>query len=342
VVLEVLYKDKSTKKVNRNDVAEKAGVSVATVSRVFSGNDYVSEKNRKLVLETAEEIGYRPNPVARSLKNNKTHQLMYYVRDLSNYYYMEMYKGMMDYAASKDYRFILSGDLNYEQINSLMIDGLVLPVNFFHSSKFTEGLRIPIVSASYSKVEAVDEKHVLVDSSSAMKLAIDHLLNLGHSKIAYVDLYRYAEDGPRKTSFLEYMKPYLDDKCEDYILGLKEFSESKEEINYMEIGRDAAKDFIKEGLDATAVICFNDAIAIGFMGYIQEKGIRVPDDLSIVGIDGQQQGNYSSPPLTSVSLDPFHHGSECARILINLIENKKTESVPVEINLISRGSTRAL
>jgi len=342
VVLEVLYQGKSTEKVNRNDVAEKAGVSVATVSRAFSGNDYVSEKTRKLVLKTAKEMGYKPNPVAISLKNSKTHQLMYYVRDLSNYYFIEMYKGMMDFATRKGFRFILSGDLDYDQINSLMIDGLVLPVNFFHSSEFTEGLRIPIISASYSQIEAVDERHVMVDVAYAMKLAIDHLLNLGHRKIAFVALYKYSEDEPRITAYLKYMRPYLGDECENYILGLKEFNESKEEINFMEIGRSAAKTFIEERFDATAVICFNDASAIGFMGYIQEKGIRVPDDLSIVGIDGQQQGRYASPSLTSVSLDPFHHGSECARILINLIEGKKTEPIPVKLNLINRGSTKSL
>ena len=315
---------------------------MATVSRVFSGNDYVSEKTRDLVLKVAKEMGYQPNPVAISLKKNKTHQLMYYVRDLSNYYFIEMYKGMMDYAARQGYRFIISGDLDYDQINSLMIDGLVLPVIFFHSSEYTNGLRIPIVSASYNKIEAVDEKHVMVDVSYAMKLAIDHLFNLGHRKIAFIALDKYSEKEPRKMAYLKFMRPYLGDKCDDYILGPKEFNESKEEINFMEIGRNSAKDYIKARLDATAVICFNDAAAIGFMGYIQEKGIRVPDDLSIVGIDGQQQGRYTSPPLTSISLDPFHHGSECARILIGLIENKKNEPIPVDLKLTNRGSTKHL
>lgn len=330
------------KKVNRNDVARKAGVSVATVSRVFSGKDYVSNEKRKRVLKVAEEIGYKPNPVAISLKKNRTRQLMYYVRDLSNYYYIEMYKGMMDYAAQHGYRFIISGNLDYNQINSLMVDGLILSDSFFHSQELTDGLRIPVISASYRGIEDIDEKHVAVDTAYAMELAIDHLLDSGHRKIAFITLIKPNREESRKKAFLKLMRPYLGENCFDYIIGPNDFKKTQEEINYMDIGQNCAESYINRKLDATAAVCFNDAIAIGFMGYIQEKGIKVPGDLSIVGIDGHQQGCYTFPKLTSVSIDPFHHGSECARTLIDIIENKKTEPIPVEIKLLIRKSTKPL
>lgn len=328
--------------VTRNEVAIKAGVSVATVSRVMNASDLVSEQKREIVLQVAKELGYYLNPVAVSLKKNKTHQLLYYVRDISNYYYMEMYKGMLDYGKENGYMFIITGNLNYEQIGVLMVDGVVLPTEFFAASEFTGNMRIPVIIASHGKIVENDIVHVVVDSSIALGIAVKYLHSMGHSRIAYGSLNKDAIDEPRQQTYRELMLPIMGETLNDYILGSSYFDETTNEIDYFNIGIIAGKQFVDKKCDATAIICFNDDVATGFMSYIQSQGIKVPQDLSVVGIDGHSVGAFTSPPLTTISISPYQHGVECARMLIGLIEGKEVKQNPVDIMLIERASVRKI
>lgn len=329
--------------VNRKQVAEKAGVSVATVSRALNGSGYVSKHNREVILKVVNELSYQPNPVAVSLKKNKTHQLLFYVRDLSNYYYMEMYKGMLDYACKNGYMIIISGNFNYDQIGSLMVDGVLLPTEFFSDAKFTGRLHVPTIVASYGKRVADAIHHVDVDTTTAMKIAVEYLRSMGHTKIAYASLDKNTQDEPRHLAYRALLSPLLGVETDRYILGPAHFDESTEEINYFENGITTAEQFIESGIDATAIVCFNDDTAIGFISCLQSRGRKVPEDISVVGIDGHFGGKYTSPPLTTVSISPHAHGMECARVLIELVEGRtNVEPVPVEIKLIERESVRKI
>jgi DNA-binding LacI/PurR family transcriptional regulator len=327
----------------RRDVAEKAGVSVAAVTRALTGSGYVSEEKRDAVLRAAEELEYRPDPIAVSLKKRKTHQLVYYIQDLSNYYYMEMYRGMVDYAAERGYMVITSKDFSLDQVRRLMVDGVLLPTEFYYHEAVDEKIHVSVVIAGYADVDGETLPTVNVDVRRAVDVALDHLLALGHRRVAFAPENRLCRDDKRLGAFKARMRPLLGDGVDRCVLGPDIEAGHRLDINYFEHGVSAADDFIDRRMDSTAIVCFNDDTAIGLMNRLQARGIRVPEDVSVVGIDGHLFGAYASPALTTVSISPNLHGRECARLLISLIEGGTLVAPErIEPYLIERRSVRRL
>jgi LacI family transcriptional regulator, repressor for deo operon, udp, cdd, tsx, nupC, and nupG len=328
---------------NRNQVAKLAGVSVAAVSRVLNNSGYVSQDKRERVERAVRELDYRPNPIARSLKSNSSHQLLFYIRDISNSYYIEMYTGMATYSNSRGYMPVVSGGFNREQLKSLMIDGILLPSEDITAQEFTKGLRVPIVAATYGKVVQGGIKGVYVDVAHALRIAVAHLRSKGHREIGYISANTGDDLDPRQAAFIAEEGPVLRDRLRDVILGPPEWNGPLTEVRSQENGMKAGFQYLERRPEVTAFVCFNDDTAIGFISCIQEHGVHVPEDLSIVGIDGHWGGKYSSPPLTTVSISPREHGAECARLLIDLVEGREVESEPrpIAVRLIERGSVKA-
>ena len=334
--------------ITRKDVAEKANVSVTIVSRVLNNSGYVAKEKREAVIRAAKELNYQPNPVAVSLKKNRTRQILFYVSDLSNYFYMELYQGMMAYALTKDYLIVMSGELNPSQIGRIMIDGMILPNEFYSTDAFTQAFHVPVVVASHGKQTNPKFTNVDADTAVAMAKAIDYLRSKGHTRIAYAAKFRTDYSDARHQAFCKLMSPFYDGHVMSYVMGRKEEELETGVINYFESGRHAARFFIDQKVDATAIISFNDDVAIGLMSEFYRHGIYVPDDVSVIGIDGQLEGMYSSPPLTSVSLNPYEQGRKCAEILIQQIEMKrsqqpydhKPQTFEVSIELIERSSVK--
>ncbi len=327
----------------RRDVAEKAGVSVAAVTRALNSSGYLSEEKREAVLKAAEELEYRPDPIAVSLKKRRTHQLVYYIQDLSNYYYMEMYRGMMGYAAEHGYMVITSKDFSLDQVRSLMVDGILLPTEFYYHETVDEKIHVPVVIAGYADVDGETLPTVNVDVRRAVDVALEHLFALGHRRISFALENRLCRDDKRLCAYKARMQPFLGDDTERYVIGPTIEADHHLDMNYFEHGVSAADDFIGRALDATAVVCFNDDTAIGLMNRLQERGLKVPDDVSVVGIDGHLFGAYTTPALTTVSISPDLHGRECARLLISLIEGGPPVTPDrIEPYLIERRSVRRL
>jgi DNA-binding LacI/PurR family transcriptional regulator len=329
---------------NRNQVAKLAGVSVAAVSRVLNNSGYVSQEKRERVMAAVRELEYHPNPIAKSLKRNRSHQLLFYIRDLSNNYYMEMYKGMLETANAEGYMVLISGGFDSAQIRSMMVDGVVLPTEEFTTPEFIGDLRIPMVAVTYSQKVHADIPNLDVDVRQAVRTAIEYLRSMGHERIGYVSSCKSNDEDPRQATYIEMLKPSMGEDTYNAILGGSVCTDVKYEIGYYEIGIAAGQDFLDMKPDITAIVCFNDASAIGFMSRIQSSGYRVPDDLSVVGIDGHFGGAYSSPPLTSVSISPGATGAECARILIDLVEGRRATTPPgaIEIKVIERSSVQRI
>ncbi|MBN2625937.1 MAG: LacI family DNA-binding transcriptional regulator [Spirochaetales bacterium] len=327
--------------VTRKDVAEKAKVSPAVVSRVLNNSGYVAEEKRKRVLKVVKELGYSPNPVAVSLKNNRTKQILYFVKDLSNNYFREMYKGMAEYAARKNYIFMLAGYLEPDDLPMIMMDGMLFPTEDQVRKSIVDTLTVPYVAAGYGLPDADNETTtVYVDTRKAIDLGLEHLREQGHRKIAYACPSRKGLSDTRFRRFIEDCGFQPDTP---YVLGSEEEMDSYHDVNHFELGIVAARQFLDSNLDATAILCFNDDMAIGLMSHLQKEGIRIPEELSVVGIDGLSEGNYTSPPLTSVSLEMDQHGRECARVLIGMIEGReKLEPVTITPRLIVRDSTWAV
>ena len=321
--------------VLRTDVARHAGVSLAVVSRVINNSGYVAQPKRDRVLQAIRELQYHPNPVARSLKSSRTNQILFFVRDLSNNYYMDMYKGMIEYATEAGFNVLISGNFEARHIGRLMIDGVVFPFADPASLTDLKRIRVPMVAAGYN-LEHIDVEHVVyIDLAEVVRIALGHLKSLGHERIAFASMYR-DRDELRLDTYKKEMAGATD--LDALVLGPESpdplDEQPPQEVNYFEGGILSARQYLAGDRKASAILCFNDATAMGLLSHLQQAGIRVPEDVSVVGVDDHFASAYTSPPLTTVSIHPVLHGRECVKALIELIEGKELSAlgrIPVEL-----------
>jgi LacI family transcriptional regulator len=331
--------------VTRKDVAQQARVSPAVVSRAMTNTGYVSKDKREAVLKAAEELNYRPNSVARSLQRGQSRQILFYWGRLSNAYFLELHRGMMDYAESRDYLVCISGTSPMERLSDIMMDGLILPSELYARPEYIRYFRkyrMPCVIIGYGDYIPKNVHSVTVDTNRAMGTIISYLRGKGHSRIAFANGDDPRHNSARYKGFSDAMQAVYGTELENYVLS----SSGKLDVNHgalCKYGVMAADMFNQRKLDATAVVCFNDDVALGFCHRIGRLGYRVPRDLSIVSFDGLVTGEYMNPALTSMGLNPFEHGRKCAEMMINLING---DSVPCRITidplLIERESVRVL
>jgi DNA-binding LacI/PurR family transcriptional regulator len=189
---------------NRKDVAKRANVSITVVSRVMSKRGYVSQEKREAVLRAAEELNYRPSPVARSLQNGRTRQILFYRGNPSSAYYLELHRGMMDCAEKQGYLVCISGALHIERISELLMDGLILPTEAYAKSEYLRYLRkynMPYVVIGYGEYIPKNVYSVTVDTGLAMREMVEYLRQKGHQRIAFINRIDTNLGGPRSDAF---------------------------------------------------------------------------------------------------------------------------------------------
>lgn len=335
--------------VTRKDIADKVGVSVSSVSRALNNSGYVQREKRKEILRVADELGYHPNPVAMSLQQRRTKQILYYSKDLNNYFNIELYQGMIEEADKNGYVVLINGRFNFELIPSLMIDGIILP-NDYITSQYLEAIgknyHLPVVTASYGEDDYFVKPVPIVQSDlyQGMKDALQYLWDSGHRKIAMISSYDFHLNHARTNAWISFMKYELEDRIEDYYFGISKeglhndqrvmkFLEerSSDTMNiwesYYEKGELAADIFHERQNDATAVIGFNDEMTLGFCKRIQELGYKIPEDLSLMGIDGIPAGEHNNPKLTTLEIQAREMGAKCVQILISILDGCKDKCI---------------
>lgn len=332
--------------ITRKDVAKRANVSITVVSRVMNNSGYVSGAKREAVLQAAEELKYRPNPVAASLKKGRTRQILFYRGNLSNIYHLELYRGMEDLAQEEGYIVFMAGDLHIARIRGMMMDGIILAFQAFVYSEYVRYIqkyRLPYVIIGYGEPMPKDMYSVSVDTRKGMKEVLAYLRAKGHRRIAYAgeDILRTAE--PRNAAFRNIMGDYYGKELNRYLLGSARASKGNKAGDYYEIGEMAAEQFAERKLDATAVACFNDDVAVSFCRRARRLGYRIPKDISITGFDGLIMGEYCEPALTSLSLNTYEHGRACTRIILDMLEGKEPpHRHRIPTRLIERESVLAI
>ncbi|MDR2159835.1 MAG: LacI family transcriptional regulator [Treponema sp.] len=332
---------------NRKDVAEKAKVSMTVVSRVMNNTGYVSGEKREAVLKAAEALNYRPSPVARSLKRGQTRQILFYRGDLSNTYYIELHRGMIDYAEKMGYLVYISGNLPIERIGSLMMDGIILPSEAYARPEYLGYLRkyrMPYVVIGYGDYIPKNVYSVTVDTGLAMGEIMAYLKGKGHRRIAFANGHGYNNNlvESRYAAFRAMMEPVYKTRLEQYILSTPETIREANDDLYR-IGSMAADLFVERKLDATAVVSFDDDVAAGFYHRIHRLGRRIPEDISVASFDGLASGEYMSPPLTSMGLNPFEHGKKCVEVIVAMLQGKKPGyRHRIGFSLVERESVRTL
>ena len=330
-------------------MATLAGVSEVTVSRVFSQNGYVSREKQESVNRAAEQLGYKPNPIAVSFKKNSTKQILmlFPEQDLENLYFISLYKGAISFAEKAGYLLAISTDMMFSKISKKMFDGVILANSSFSPEELRENLRVPAAVLGFGEERYYPWlDYVVVDTGLAMEMAINNLFSHGHRRIGLAmprHTLMIGASSQRHLRYLSMLRQVFGERVQDYVFGIDPNDKEESLTNYYHYGRVAAEQICATKPDITAVVCFNDEVALGLMGRLQNLGVSIPGDISVAGIDDILQSKYSVPSLTTVRLPAVEQGIESVRRLINRIEgNEPLEKATFSLEIVPRESIRTL
>ena len=312
------------KSVTRNDVAFAAGVSPATVSYVVNdGPRPVSPETRKKVLEVINRLGYQPNAVARNLRRQRTSTLGLILPDTHNPYFAEVARAVEQTAFERGFTvMICHTDYNLDRelhYVSVLIAERAAGVIWFPATNSAEPARllteydVPLVVLD-RQVEGSQATSVLADNFRGGYIAAQHLIELGHRKIGCItrpfDLYHSQE---RVRGYQAALR--------NAGLPIEERLAVKGGFR-LEDGRAAAFRLLDQHRDMTAIFAYNDFMAIGALRAVIERGLRVPEDVSVVGFDDIPQSAFTCPALTTVRQPKHEMGCQGAGLLLDLIDGK--------------------
>lgn len=309
------------------DIAELAGVSPATVSRVLSGQITVKEETRRRIEEAVRKFDYRPNYLARSLVLKETKTVGVVIPDILNPYYSALARGVEDEARRVGRSVVLCNsdnrvdkELSYLQmLEYKQVDGIIL-VSAGHQGAHLKELidrKIPLVLAS-RRVDGVDVDTVAVDNVKGAREATRHLIQMGHRRIAMIAGNLSLRTGQERLdgfrqAFLQAGVP-MDEKL---VVTKGSFQ--------LQEGYTVMCNLLRRSRRPTAVFAANDVLAIGAIGAIQSQGLSVPGDVAVVGFDGIQFGELINPRLTTVSVRPYGIGKTACKLLIDRLSLKRDQ-----------------
>ncbi|MEV5707365.1 LacI family DNA-binding transcriptional regulator [Actinoallomurus sp. NPDC052274] len=318
------------------NVAERAGVSKSLVSLVMRGSPHVSEARRQAVLKAARELGYRPNAVARSLVEGRTRLIGALVADLHNPFFAEFLDGLQESLHGAGLRMLVGSgrwdpQFEAEAVEAFLemrVDGLVL-LSVVPETLTDTAKNVPVVVVGERDIEGVDI--VVDDDELGGRLAIDHLVELGHRRIAHIEGAPSTTAHYRRAGYEHAMRRHgLEDRI---VVEPGDFTE--------EGGYRAAHKLLDHPEPPTAIFAPNDLVATGVLSAADERGLSVPNDISIVGYDNTHLAAIRHIALTSVDQPRRDMGRVaaerlCARIDDPLRVPKQTLVVP---HLVIRSTT---
>ncbi len=310
------------RQVTLHDVARDAGVSIKTVSRVINGEPYVSPSTRARVHEAIERLGYRPNEVARSLKGKRSKMIGLMIADISNPFYAVIAKAVEEEARARGYSVVLcaSGEdveVEREYVELLFrkrLDGLLLvPAANGHEYLLREIAAGLHVVALDRPIDDPEVDAVLVENQEGAYRATLHLVEHGHKRIGFI--------GAGKQLYT------LQERLAGYQKALEEHG-LQSLVRLDAPDPPSAADAMRELLDSpdrpTAVFCMNNLITIGVLEALEERGLRVPDDMATVGFDDFDLAGLLRPRLTLVRQPVDELGRQGARLLFERLEGLYT------------------
>lgn len=324
-----------------NAVAERAGVSVASVSRVMNGMS-ARPSTEKLVKAAIAELGYQPNSAARALKVRESDQICLSFADIGNPAYVSMTRGVGRVLQNSKYRLLLASSFSsvgeiIEQLRSMgrgYADGLIIsPI--YSDPEITElisQLRIPVVLIGTAP-QGLDVDNVHIDSSVGIKLAVSHLKDRGRKRIGLLNGPLNTNPGRRRSDgFKKVITSLKLEMNTEQIIVADDFSSQ---------GAYAALAKVANIKEFDALICGNDLMAAGAMKYLSEKDISVPDNMAIVGIDNTELASLIRPTMTSVDLLAEKRGEIAANLLLDRLQNpdRPSKKIFVKPELIVRASS---
>lgn len=325
--------------VTMQQVAERAGVSTALVSLVMRDAPNVSDHRRALVLQAASELGYRPNVLARNLASRRTRTIGVVLNDLHNPFFAEIVDGLQFAADDGGYRVLIGNGRHtaageraaVETFLQFRVDGLVMAgptvtVAALEAAAASTALVVVGRTTRSTKLDTVN-----TDDRLGAELAVDHLVSLGHTRIAHVDGGRGAGSALRRSGYQRAMAAHgLSDRT---MIASGDFSEAG--------GYAAATKLLARRARPTAIFASNDLSAVGALDAAEDGGLRIPDDISIMGYDNTSLAAMHHMSLTTIHQPRENIGRVAVELLLERLEDDRTVCTHhvVAPALIARSST---
>lgn len=320
--------------VTMRDVAEKANVSIKTVSRVVNNQNEISESTRESVLAVIQELGYRPNMLARGLITQRTHTIGLVVVSITNPFFPEVAEGVQATARTYDHNmFLCSSNKDLEEelhlLNSLAAQGadgiIVFPTRDSADSirKFADRYS-PLIVVNHV-IEHPNIGLVLTDIHQGAKLAVDHLVSQGHQNLGMLP----STDSPadrkwREQGFLDAIASQHSSQVKGYFAPMTAVSGNH---------RQATRQLLADHPEVTALFAYNDLMAIDAIRVCQELGRRVPEDCAVVGFDDIHLASIYTPSLTTIRIDKYDLGRQSMLRLLEMVQRPDEQFPPISLDV---------
>ncbi|AVZ71566.1 LacI family transcriptional regulator [Streptomyces lunaelactis] len=336
-------------RVSLKDVAERAGVSIKTVSNVVNNYQHVTPAMRTRVQRAIDELGYRPNLTARHLRKGRTGIIALAVPELGNPYFAELAGAVVDAAAEHDYTVLLDhtrGSREQEILVSQgfrarVIDGLILsPLELEAEDLQSRTDDAPLVLLGEREYD-LPYDHIAIDNVAASQAAVRHLLGLGRTRIAFLGARTDTANRPAQLRLRGWREELT-------AAGLPAPDGMVGAVGGWDRGDGALAmaEMLDAGIRPDAVFAFNDLIAIGAMRVLHERGLRVPWDVAVVGFDDIAEGRFGAVTLTTVSPDKRSIARLAVESVIGSLEGAKRgaearggRELTADFRLVEREST---
>lgn len=330
-----------------HDIAKKLNISASTVSRALNNNLLISESTRKLIKKTALEMGYRPNVIAANFRTKRTNTIGVIVPLINRHFFSSVISGIEDVAYKQGFAVTISQSndkLEKEKkiahtFYTNRVDGLILSIGM--ETKSSEHLKlfsdrsIPIVFFD-RVVDDIKSHKIVIDDFGSGYRATQHLIEQGFKRIAHIGgplnlkIYKNRQDGYSKA-------------LADAGIGL-DYSLIVNNSLTRQDGTNAVQKLIQNNVKPDAIFCANDTTALSVNIYLRENGIKVPDEIAIVGFGNEPFSEVVTPSISTIKQPGFMMGKRAAELIINQINNKSTkltfETLTMPTELIIRNSSR--
>lgn len=321
-------------------VAQRAGVSPSTVSRILNGTAKVSEEKQTLVRQVIDELGFRPDPTARGLAGGRTMSIGVLTQYIDSPFYGEALRGIEDVLHQAHYApLFVSGHWNQEEerarlglLQDRKVDGIIVLTGKLADATLVEmAKRLPVVVTG-RQLSAPNLFSIDFDNIEGAGLAVKHLHALGHQNVAFISGPLDHPDAEQRLAGYRAELARKDMQLDDALVVYSDFQESG--------GFRAMNQLLESRVNFSAVIAANDQMAYGARLALHRAGLRVPDDISLVGFDDLPHSAFTLPPLTSVRQSVYEIGTSAAQAMVDLLAKKTPPAKVIAAEIIVRESTR--
>lgn len=337
-------------KLTIKDIAKEAGVSITTVSQILNNKGHrFSEKTREKVLEIVAEHNYKPDIVAQSMITKKSKTIGMIVPDVTDFFFSKLIEGVETYLNSLGYALVLCNSKHdsslekkyFVELTRRSVEGIIIATpNILDDSIVSvansKKKKLPVILVDMGKNLRTEGK-LIVEEYKGVYEAVTYLINSGHQNIGFIqevgDYYQLSE---RITGYLNCLEDHKIPYRDAYIV--------ESELSISGGYQGVKKLLANPHCDVTAIVCSNDQMAVGAYQAIHEAGLKIPEDISVIGFDGLEIGKYLAPSLTTIHQPVYEIGFEAAKFTLDAIANpyQRIPNKIFETKLIIRDSIAVL